>query len=213
MAKISTLTDDFNDNSLNTTLWTNDISYLIGGDESLVGTLTEVGGKLEILQVDGALALISKNDYDFQDSSIYFELSQIMTSDILFIYIINSDEQALSFLISWEGEDCLLFPLYDLNDGSGNQYAGDFITYNSTNHKFLRIRDSSSVWYWDVSSDGISWNNVDSCDHSALDPQPDFSTSKFLIYGGTDSSTPVIIDNVNPSEEEETNTTNFFQFF
>lgn len=49
---------------------------------------------------------------------------------------------------------------------SGSSTNLKSVAYNATNHKYLRIRESSGTTYWDTSADGITWTNF----HSVANP-------------------------------------------
>jgi hypothetical protein len=77
------------------------------------------------------------------------------------------------------------------------------VTFNATNHRWLRIRESGGFVYWDASTDGILWNNLASIDWSLIagwDPAyviPDFAMER---TGAAESgTTSMLLDNVNLS--------------
>lgn len=45
------------------------------------------------------------------------------------------------------------------------------ITYNATDHAYLRMRESDGHFYWDTSADGVTWTNRHSNSHSLTSSQ------------------------------------------
>lgn len=71
------------------------------------------------------------------------------------------------------------------------------VTYNATNHKWLRLRHSSGNVYWDTSADGVNWTNQASAAVAEVIPLTALRVQFVTGYSGTESPTTVIFDNVN----------------
>lgn len=72
------------------------------------------------------------------------------------------------------------------------------VAYNSTNHAYWRIRESEGVVYWDVSANGIDWNNIASYTHGMT------ITAMYVLVGYYSTSAdyslnfhPFIVDDFN----------------
>jgi hypothetical protein len=68
-------------------------------------------------------------------------------------------------------------------------------TYNSTTHKWLRLRGDATTIYWDYSADGVTWTNFASVGFATL-----FSFDAWTVnfsQGGASGQPDAFIDNVN----------------
>jgi hypothetical protein len=146
-ASISTLTDNFNDNSIDAAKWTNDDPTQI----------VEINNDLELTSIQagtGWTNLWSKSSYDFTGSSVS-------------IKVVDAGNQSLA---SWIFVPLLIADTGDTNEkywlikaGSIETSQGDYDTaYDANVHRYLRIREASGTIYWDSSTDGITWTNRDS---------------------------------------------------
>lgn len=146
MAAISTLVDNFNDNSFDTGLWT----------RSSATNIKEQNQRIEHSGTASAY-LVSATTYDTTSSNIQFKLT--FTTGLS--YAVGLTTAAVPDLntdaVRWIIAGTLLRAQY-YNGGSGATVGAD-LTYSSTTHAYLRIRESSGTTYWDYSSDGINWTN------------------------------------------------------
>lgn len=183
MAKISTIRDNFNDNSLNGTLWNTDAAV-------------ETGGQLQIPANTSSGSynyLVSNATYDLTDSSIYVELvnkgSYVGGIEVypLDLYSDNGDEAMWSIE---GGTDIVAYKSPDFGTYT-ELYRG---TYSSTTHRWFRIRVASGVTYWDTSPDGVTWTNRAS-NSTGYTQTAIYATVGLL--NPSSGSTTVIIDNLN----------------
>lgn len=156
MALLSTLTDNFNNNSL-ATKW---YEYEGGG-----GLCTEQNTQLECAlpasAVVGDYAGIENdtNTYDFTNSSALVQVVQVCdvgTDANTKLVIYDSAGSSTTNSVLWLVERGTMYAqFYAL---SIKNTVGSF-TYNATTHKWWRIRDVSGRFYWDTSEDGLTWTN------------------------------------------------------
>jgi hypothetical protein len=152
-AKLETLTDNFNDNSIDTVKW-DAVTFTSG-------SVVEASGKLTLSTGTDAMTMgvLSANDlYDITESFISFKVIDVDTQEgsRSILGVTDSLESAtyLSMFIFMSGDFFAVPP-------SGNPVGGA-ITYDSDIHKYFRIRESSGVTYFDYSTDGIDWTTMGS---------------------------------------------------
>jgi hypothetical protein len=191
----STLTDNFNDNSIDTAKWMED-------DDAEI--LTETSGQIQIVPsgTGSESSGIYSNAYlDLTGSSVYAKLVSVDASLSYNSVVINpvwlysyTDE----LMVWWEvvGNGDLIQCRDDLDEGTP-YYS---VAYNSTNHKYFRIREASGTTYWDFSADGSSWTNAYS---KASDI--DLSLVQFALFINVDTEAAgevIVFDNVNSTDGE-----------
>lgn len=128
--------------------------------------------------------------------------------------IVGSND--LYFRIYYIGGSWKLEPRCNGYAGSGGSF-GSYVTYNATNHRFLRIRESSGTVYWDTSANGLSWNNLISETLTNLESGRDFQPIAIQRVGAicyltnVDTNSSMKIHNVNviPRGKIETLVENF----
>jgi hypothetical protein len=149
----STLVDDFNDNSINTSKW---------DEYEGNATVAETNQQLEITLYSGAgsnyAGIISDATYNLTGSYIYIELKELPASggnaEAFFQTYIDANNK-----IFWYSAWGWLYAHYKV--GGDLTWYGE-IAYNPSTTKWLRIREASGTTYWDYSADGISWTNLTS---------------------------------------------------
>lgn len=151
MALISTLTDNFDDNSLDGAKWTD------GG-----GT-AETNQQLEITTTTAAnnvRGIYSNSLYDATGSSMSIKVVDAGNQDLVtyrcypcWLYI-----SGLENIFLYINQNTI-YAAYG-NYGSGTTVAST--AYVAASHKYFRIREASGTTYWDYSADGISWSNLGS---------------------------------------------------
>jgi hypothetical protein len=146
---IATLSDNFNDNSTNLTLWPNSYTSTAG--------YAETGGQLVITLANGTTGYAGyvSGNYDLSGSSAFVQVRQVANTSTLADTLLELDIDGNNSM-SWLEEGGTLYARYVVG-GSGNN-AGS-LTYSSTSHKWWRIREASGTIYWDTSADGINWTN------------------------------------------------------
>lgn len=148
-AQLETLTDNFNDNVMDTNLW----SLLVG-----TGTTAETGGQLTVTPASnnpGATydGYSSVKTYNFTGSQASLELAQGVTAtngnEQAFTLEVNSSN-AMTILLG--GSNNLIFRLKTA--GSNNDTS---VTRNDTTMRWWRIRERGGTVYWETSQDANSW--------------------------------------------------------
>lgn len=148
MAKAHTLTDNFNDNSTNTTLW------------SPFGQVQEANQRLEV-RPDGNTSPSyagygSVNRYDLTNSSIQVEVVQVL-------FPVPGLQTLVQVLI--DGNNSVYL---DADSGWLNcfQLVGGVYTrlgrvpYDAQSHRWWRLREYQGVTYWEVSPNGREWTTL-----------------------------------------------------
>jgi hypothetical protein len=148
MAKLDTLTDPFDQNTLNGTKW----SQFTGGSatmgyNSTGATMTYPASTTS--STDGDIS--SNSSYDLTDS---YALLQVLST--------TSNANCDNTLRLYNGNNRLQIQkegttLYFQKVVAGSQTNIASVTYNATTHKWWRIRESSGTTYWETSPDGIAW--------------------------------------------------------
>ncbi|WP_375768284.1 vanadium-dependent haloperoxidase [Archangium gephyra] len=141
MAKAHTLTDNFNDNSLNTSKW---LTY---------GPVQEVNRRLEF-KPDGGLpgygGCRATAAYDLTDSFFHVEVSQVLLQ--------SSPTAETQLFARGTGSDRVSFVV-----GGGELVCslhGEILArppYDPERHRWWRMRESAKVLHWEVSADGREW--------------------------------------------------------
>lgn len=186
--KTETLTDDFDDNSIDSGKW--------GETENNSATVTETGGQLVITPatstVDSEGVLYSLASYDLTGSYVYVEAVQVATLADgwtgMNLYLDSSNE------IGIEVSDETDLIAYQIVGGSFTSLAS--VTYNSSTMRWWRIRESGGTTYWEYSADGSSWSTL----HSVANPIALTAVAPGLLVfeNGSDASPgQAIFDNFN----------------
>ena len=186
MAATSTLRDDFNDGSRNTSLWNE------------YGTVSESGGVLTITGTTGAAAYggySSINQYDLTSSYVFSRLldpgNQSIASWQASPVLLTLDA---SNTLSWYVNAGLIHAQKQVS-GSYADVKGD-VSYDAAVHKWFRIRESGGTIYWDYSTNGKTWTNYT----SLANP---FAVTALYVdcnaghYASEVSSTTAAFDNLN----------------
>lgn len=185
MALTSTLTDNFDDNSIDTDKWN-------FGDPAYV---KEQNRRIEISTqtVPAYYTLNSVNEYDLDQVSI--ELVSVGNLDLpsyeaypLEVYLSSSNRYIIFIL----GDDNNIY--YRKRAGGVNTTFSE--TYSETEHRFLRIKKSGDNVLFQKSVDGENWN-------TALETAKGFDPVDITVktYAGAwdseASATTMIVDNFN----------------
>ena len=186
MATISTLTDDFNAGSVDTTtrwsIFTSNASVtqssgnlVITANSSGSGTLSS---KTTNYTLAGSYALLQLVNAGTRNANTSFQLT-------LFGFTGAS-------VIWWELNNTTLKANWDNGAGTATLATA---TYSSSTHQWLRIRESSGTIFWDYSSDGQSWTNFATLSTASLtDTTFDVEISNLQNGAGTNT---VQVDNFN----------------
>lgn len=172
MAKAHTLRDTFDDNAIDTTVW------------SSSRYAQEVGGRLEIRPIANETtweSYLTNGWYDLTDSSITVEVVQT-TSTYTFIEArVEGDNN--NKMTMWYSYGTLE------TDNIG-------IPYDPVAHRWWRMRERAGTLYWEVSPDGYGWTVID----SAPMPTP-LSQVQVVLAAGAQTPSPnpgvALFDNLN----------------
>lgn len=154
MALFETLTDNFDDNSIDGAKWD---AYYDGG----AGSVSETGGMAQLTPSastsPGYSTYDSLTTYDLTGSFVLVKVPQVQTA--------NANTQT-NFSLRVNDSNYFQFRVTDLTQVLyatkvviGVEVNVATATYNSTTHAWWRIRESGGTIFWDVSSDGASWTN------------------------------------------------------
>lgn len=176
MAKTETLVDTFA--SADSGKW----NY--GGTS---GDASVSGGQVSI--ANGNI-LNSVSTYDLTSSYIFTEMVSGGASGALIYYDIATFE---GITFAFDGTDLIA------NDILGGQLHSG--TYSPTNHRWLRMRESSGTVMWDTSPDGVTWSTWYSSSYAV-------GTAWSIALNGAGT----IFDNVN-NAPSPANTSAFFVMF
>lgn len=177
--------DNFNDNTFDTSKWT----------RSNATQIVEASQQIQLSTTTTAAYynLISLKSFSLIGSSAQVEIADIgntaITSYEAYPLQINaSASNKVEFAIA--GGNLLARKIV-----SGTPTTLATVTFNATNHRWLRIRESGGTTFWDASADGSSWNNI----HSVANPIT-LTTVYLEITVGTwqaeGSTTTLKLDNV-----------------
>jgi len=142
--KLDALVDDFNDNSRNVILWPG--SY---------GTLSETGGKAVITCDVNYAAYESAHLWQLDESGILFQVTSPVstTAELVFAYAHDTISGTnISFSLSRA-----LGELYCDSQVGFADAGRTALTYNATDHAWMRIREKDDILYWQTSLDGKAW--------------------------------------------------------
>jgi hypothetical protein len=156
-ASTSTLTDNFDDNSIDTAKWDN-----TGGAQ-----IVEANQELELTSALTAqdIRITSQNAYDLTGSGAT-------------VKIVDAGNQSLAswkfyFIIS----DGSVYLYYTIQQGYIGDTLSNWAEYNADTYRYLKIRESLGTLYWDYSSDGKTWSNF-----SSYSPSSDVNLAVTQIY-------------------------------
>jgi hypothetical protein len=147
MAKAHALTDNFNDNSIDSSKWS---SY---------GPIQEVNQRLEIrppsnLPQYGGYQSAAR--YDLTDSSVHVEVVQALfgahACGTNLLAIVDGNNQV--FIGAGGGI------LYCNARVAGAARNYKVVPYDSENHRWWRLRESAGVLHWEVSAHGLVWTTL-----------------------------------------------------
>lgn len=192
MAKIDSVSDNFNDNSLNAAHTKFEYD----------ATISEVNGQIEMLQTaanaSGHLNLFDSNEtvsYDITNSSVYCELKQNVDTGgdydgIIFVVYNVAGGAGYGFVV----ENGYLEGIHYAS-GSASHYT-TLTAYNTTNHRWLKIEETGGQVNLYVSANGTTWNlfeanlNIYSANKTAIIPY-------FGMFAENSGTQKAIFDNFN----------------
>lgn len=185
---MGSLTDNFNDNSLNAALWNN-------------------WGGTNVTESGSALSVISGTASAYYGIVSFGSQTYDLTGTAFSAYVSTAGNQAIPSLEAYPAK-LLVDASNDLQMmiGLGTVYARKkvatsvtalgSIAYNSTTMKWFRIREATGTTYWDYSQDTTNWTNLANAANpiavTALYPMVQAGNSATVGTSGT-----VIFDNIN----------------
>ncbi len=154
MALLETLQDNFDDNSIDAGKWN---TFTANS-----GTIVESGGKIICTPANSTVGsdseLNSATNYDLTASYAFVNLKQAT----------SGGGCETNFRLFKDGSNSIYMQkyldgnLYAVVLQAGIQIYNTSAAYNSTNHAWLKIRESGGTIFFDVSTDGVTWNNFGS---------------------------------------------------
>lgn len=159
LALTETISDDFNDNSINTTLWD---EYTASS-----GSVSESSQQLGLtcsVNTNGSWAgLVTDKKYSLIGSSVTIEVVDGTGGNTYLDLSLNLDQIPTTSngyvaigVNTGTGELEAYKKINDDDTGSPMATA----TFNATTHKYWRLRESGGTLYYEYSSDGSSWNTL-----------------------------------------------------
>lgn len=143
MAKLETLIDNFDDNSLDEAKW------------SPNGQVTESSGRLnlESSSILGGASVVSASSYTLVDSYVFVKIIDAGTqiSGCAFYPIGITDWDTL--FCGWS----IVEGVITVEAFLGGEFSDD---YDADTYRFLRIRVTDGVIYYDYSANGSSWTTA-----------------------------------------------------
>ena len=151
MALISTLTDNFNDNSI-AAQW---------------GTYTEGAGAIAEQNQQLEISVTTTADYAELNSDNLFDLvaSQVTLKIVDITGSTNNNAGYLNLRKNYSTDNQLTWRILAGGAIAARKTVATVssdlatATYVAATHRYLRIREASGTIYWDYSADGISWTN------------------------------------------------------
>ncbi len=185
MPGFNALQDDFNDGTLNTTIWSD--SY---------GPVDEVGGRARVPCTTGYSGLKSGFEYTLTGNGISLRLiaptpNGAATAAASVLVLSATGGTDAGFIIDPAQSAVGLY----VREGYADP-AAVFLTYSATDHAWLRFRETGGTLYWDTSTDGLNWTNRRTATTPAWAAETGLA---FLVEGHRDAGTAdfVEVDNVN----------------
>lgn len=140
MAKLSTLFDDFEDGSFNSTLWDDSSNATEGSGYVTVtasGTYTNRLG--------------TTTTFDFEEDEFQFELT--------FPQAATAGAEQYCQIYTGNGGETIQMGRFQQSIGYDYDGNSEFVTYSATNHRYCRVRTTATQIFFETSSDGSTWNN------------------------------------------------------
>lgn len=175
MAKLATLTDDFEDGVINPVLWSADPG------------VAESGGHLTITPSVAAPVIRSIATYDAVASAVVIHIPIVTatgTTGTLATgaYLRKDANNAVS--ITKQSSD-----VYCLKQVAGVTTAVATFAYNASTMAYWRMRESAGLFYWETSSDGVAWTNrFNTTVATNLFPLTSVWLGLYTAYSGIESS-------------------------
>lgn len=156
----SSLIDDFDDNTQNTALWTKQATSDPSTTDALV-TVLETSQQLQITPRSSFAGVAyngyrSVSVYDLTDSAFFVKVEQVPSgATIVGAELIAALDTTNNYVIYYEAGNL------DFGSTVAGVYSFTRVTYNSSMHRWWRIRHDSSdnTIHWETSTDGNTWTS------------------------------------------------------
>ena len=173
------LRDNFDDNIIDTTLW------------AAGGNAWEVNSHVQIDSTGaGNGSYNSVGLYDIRGSQVFVQYVQSAGTGN--DYVLYLGDPGLTNFADWDIAGGIL--LCHTYNGGFTQY-GPPLTYVPATHKYFRMRESAGTFYWDWSTDGVSWTNYTSVATASL--PWNLSQTQIDFSGNLHTTGTSIWDNLN----------------
>lgn len=150
---ISDLSDPFNQNSLNTSLW----NEFTGGSATIAYAQTGVTVTFPASSTSSTDGDISTDSpYDITGGSVYVRILEVPSASTQADAVFALQANGFNEQYRWVYEAGTLYAQYFVAGSGTTPFS---VTYDSTVHKYWRIRESGGTIFWDTSVDGSSWTN------------------------------------------------------
>lgn len=145
---VTLLSDDFNDNSIDSAKWTN-----WGG-----ANVTETSNQIQIVSGTGsgsAYGMDTANIYDFRDTYAHIQVVDDGTARVNGQVIPLQITQSSGNAVYWYIENGTAYCMKAV----ASVYTQVGSTRTHTDGDYYRVRESGGTTYWDYSTDAITWTN------------------------------------------------------
>lgn len=143
MANLSTLTDNFDDNTINTSLWA--ANY---------GTYAETGQKAQVTYSTSYSGWATAGVWTFDTALAEVVIPTTGTNDMSFGVGSSAQAAGTEVAFYYVGSTGLL---YFANAVGYTEAGAPTVTYSATTHKWLRLQLISTNVVWSTSPDGSTW--------------------------------------------------------
>ncbi|MET8694707.1 hypothetical protein ABZV65_19440 [Streptomyces bauhiniae] len=148
MPSLSTLTDNFNDNSIGPN-WGN--TY---------GGAIETGGRARVPCTTGYAGYQTGYSWTLAGATIYCQIPTVPAAagaaSAYCTLMVNSGTDGTRLGFTY---DAVAGQLKCTNEVGYTDASPTVLTYSSTTHKWWRLREDGTNVYWDTSTDGSTWTN------------------------------------------------------
>jgi hypothetical protein len=151
-ALISSLFDNFDDNSLNTGKWNDTTS-----------NVAETNGQIQITNDTGGVSkwIGSNTPYDLTGLSMSVRIVDLADTTInnyaFALWVYNNSNNYLRWKFSYNGSNTIIEAIKTVA-GVGTSLFN--ATYDSVTHRYIRFRELSGTTYWEYSSDYVNWTTA-----------------------------------------------------
>lgn len=171
--------DNFENSSASSSAWPHDTSVTFSNGVANLPINSSYNGYME-----------HKDRWNMTGKSVYAKVSMpsVGNGSKEFFFTLEADtNNSISFIISGS-------TLY-MRRRQGGTNSNTTLTYSSTSHKYLRIRNYNNTLYWDTSADGVTWTERRNATYTLN--ITNMRLQFFAGYWNSESASTVTVDNVN----------------